>query len=148
MKSKQKKLSYKEWLKIFSKVPRICVDLVIKSEKGVILTKRNIYPYKGYWHTPGGGIIFGERIKETVERVAKEELNIDVKFLDVVGVMEFKVVKNYGHTISIACLCKPLADNFVGSNQANEIAYFKTAPLKTIKEQREFLVKHKFLKNV
>lgn len=143
-----KRLPYKEWLKIFSKVPRICVDLIVKSGDGVILTKRNIYPYKGSWHTPGGGILFGEKIRDVVKRVAKDELGIKVKFEKIVGVMEFRTVKNYGHTISIACLCTPITNKLSGSEQAKEIKYFKVAPKNTIKEQKEFLIKNKFLKNV
>jgi len=148
MKKVFKKLPYKEWLKIFSKVPRICVDLIVKSDKGIILTKRDIHPYKGYWHTPGGGIIFGEKIKQTVERVAGEELNIKVKFEKIIGGMEFKVIKNYGHILSFVCLCTPITNNLSGSDQAKEIKYFKVAPKNTIKEQKEFLIEHKFLKNV
>lgn len=145
---KTKLIPYKEWLKIYSKVPRICVDLVIKNKKGILLTKRDIYPYKGYWHTPGGGILFGERIEEAAKRVAKKEVGVNVKFLKVLGIMEFKTIKNYGHTISIGCLCKPLSEKVSGSDQASEIGFFKVCPKKIITEQKEFLIKNKFLKNV
>ncbi len=148
MKATSKKLPYKEWLQIFSKVPRICVDLIVKSDKGIILTKRDIYPYKGSWHTPGGGILFSEKVKDAVNRVAKDELGIKVKFEKVIGIMEFRTIKNYGHTISVGCLCKPITNSLSGSDQAKEIKYFKVAPKNTIKEQKEFLIEHKFLKNV
>lgn len=144
---KAQRISHKEWLEIYSKVPRICVDLVVKGKDGIVLTKRQIYPYEGYWHTPGAGIIFGEKIKEVVERVAKTELNIKVKFIKIIDAVEFRVIKNYGHSISLFCLCEPLSNRMSGSEQAREIAYFKVAPPKMIPEQRDFLIKHKFLKN-
>ena len=30
-----------------------CVDLLIFDEKSILLTKRTIKPFKGYWHLPG-----------------------------------------------------------------------------------------------
>ena len=42
---------------IYSKVPRLCVDIIIKSEDGILLPLRSIEPYEGKWHIPGGQYI-------------------------------------------------------------------------------------------
>jgi len=41
------RLTNEEFMLIYSKVPRICVDLMIETKKGILFTKRTIGPYKG-----------------------------------------------------------------------------------------------------
>ena len=45
-----KRLSYVEFKKIYSRVPRLSVELVILIPGGVLLTLRSIEPYMGEWH--------------------------------------------------------------------------------------------------
>ncbi|MEX2017034.1 MAG: NUDIX domain-containing protein, partial [Candidatus Pacearchaeota archaeon] len=59
---KRKKLNDKQWNTIYSKVPRLCIDLIIIKDKKVLLTKRSISPFKGLWHFPGGGVQHRETI--------------------------------------------------------------------------------------
>ena len=51
-----KKISTKLFYKIYSLVPRLCVDIIVKDKRGVVLSKRDIPPCKGMWHIPGGTI--------------------------------------------------------------------------------------------
>jgi len=67
-----RKLPLKEFKTIYSKVPRLCVDLVIRNKQGTLLTKRDIPPDLGWWHFPGGTVLIGETLENTVQRVAKE----------------------------------------------------------------------------
>lgn len=138
---KVKKISYKEFKKIYLKVPRFCVDLVIKSRKGVLLTKRDIPPDKGWWHFPGGTVLLGERLKDTAQRVAKEELNTKVKIIKFIDHIEYTQGSGYGFPISAAFLVKPLSKKLVGGSQAREIGFFKKLPPKTLPEVRKFLKK-------
>ena len=69
-------LTDREFQYIYSKVPRLCVDVMVKSHKGVILTLRDIEPYKNFWHIPGGTVHYRETIIGAVERIAKKELGI------------------------------------------------------------------------
>ena len=65
-------LSHEDFLSIYSRVPRLCVDLIITSEEGVLLSLRAIEPYLGQWHFPGGTVYKGETIEEAAKRVAKK----------------------------------------------------------------------------
>jgi hypothetical protein len=47
-------LSEKEFWDIYKKVPRLTVEIILKSEKGIYLTERQIEPCKGLWHFPEG----------------------------------------------------------------------------------------------
>lgn len=66
--TKPKRLPSKEFKYLYGKVPRLCVDVVIQSKDGVVLSKRDIPPAKGMWHIPGGTVLFGE----SLEKAAKE----------------------------------------------------------------------------
>lgn len=78
-------LSDEEYNFIYSRVPRICVDLLVKNRKGeALLTQRTIEPYLNHWHFPGGRIRFKESIEDAVKRIAKGELGIE---LDNIGIM-------------------------------------------------------------
>ena len=136
-----KRLPLKTFEYIYERVPRICVDLVIKSPKGVLLSLRNIPPI-GYWHFPGGSILFNESPENAVQRVAKEELGVKVKIVKLLGVISFHNYIGLGHPISIAYLVKPLSPIKGPVSQASAIKYFKTPPPKTIKKQKDFFKKH------
>lgn len=63
-------------------------DLVIEIENtGFVLVKRKIEPYKNQWALPGLRMYKGESINESVARIAKQEvgLNIDVSKKILIG---------------------------------------------------------------
>ena len=142
---KPHKLPYEEFKRIYSKVPRLCVDLIIKSNEGILLTKREIPPYKGYWHLPGGTVLYGERLTETINRVAKEETGLDIVVEKALGTIEFPITSKNMHTISMGFLLKILGGKISGCSQAKEIKFFKILPRKIITEHEEFLAKNNLI---
>ncbi|OGM29603.1 hypothetical protein A2630_01025 [Candidatus Woesebacteria bacterium RIFCSPHIGHO2_01_FULL_44_10] len=138
-------MPYKIFKEIYSKVPRLCVDLIIKTKQGIIMSKRNISPEKGKWHFPGGTVLFGEKLRQTIKRVADEETGLKLKVLKIIGAVEYQPPSVHGHVISLAFWCEPISGQLRGSQQGKEIKYFKSIPTDTIKEQVVFLEKHKIL---
>lgn len=137
-------LTFKEFKTIYSKVPRLCVDLVIKTNKGYLLTLRKKNGYEGQWHLPGGTVYYREAIKKTVERVAKEELGIKVSIEKFLGYLEyFSEVKErgFGYTVTLVFLCRAKGANFHLDNQAEKVNYFIKPPTNTITEQKRLLNK-------
>lgn len=59
--------------------PKITCGAIIKKKGKILLTKRNIAPYKNYWSLPGGYIEEGEKAKEAIIREVKEETGLDFK---------------------------------------------------------------------
>ena len=54
-------------------------DLIIEyGDKGVVMLKRTIDPYKGVWALPGLRMMKPEGIDDTLTRVAKAELGLDI----------------------------------------------------------------------
>lgn len=143
-KKRKQPFTFEEFKTIYSKVPRLCVDLVIQTEKGVLLTFRVKNGYENQWHLPGGTIYYREKAEDAVKRVAKEELGIDVNIKKFVGYLEyFSEVKErgFGYTITLVFVCEPLNSKFKLDDQTEKVEFFDKAPLNTISEQKDLLAK-------
>lgn len=53
------------------------VGAIIEKDNKLLLTKRNIEPFKGYWCLPGGHIEYFEPAKDAMIREIKEETGLD-----------------------------------------------------------------------
>lgn len=141
MKNK-KPFSSEEFRAIYSKVPRLCVDLVVKTPKGLVLSLRAIKPYKGKWHLPGGTVHYKESIVDAIQRVAKEEIHSRVKIRELLGYMEFpneEKERGFGHTVTMAFLCFAEGTGLKPNEEALQIRIFRQLPPGLIKEQDAFL---------
>ena len=134
------RLPYEEFMSIYHKVPRAAVDVVIQTEKGIILTKRSIPPFKGMWHVPGGTILFKEPIEHAISRIAMDELGVKVKVIKPLGAIEY-FNDDGRHTISNVFLAEITEGEPRGSEQGEEFDFFKEIPDNCIPEQRDFLRK-------
>ena len=138
----KKPFSSKEFRAIYSKVHRLCVDLVIKTPKGLVLTLRDIEPQKGKWHLPGGTVHYREKLADAITRVARTELSSKVKIKEFLGYMEFPNEakdRGFGSTVSLAFLCFSDGETLKPDEQSSEIRTFNKLPPNLIKEQSVFL---------
>lgn len=136
--------TFDEFKTIYSQVPRLCVDLVIRDTEGMLLSLRKIPPHQGQWHLPGGTVFFKEPIYDSVMRIAEDELGVEIRKSKFLGYIEFLHQDDYDgfdHPISLVFLCTPRAANYRTNNQAEEIKFFKTLPDKMVKEHKDFLEK-------
>lgn len=137
-----RKLPYKIFRSIYSKVPRLCVELVIKDRRGVLMTLRAIKPAKGCWHLPGGTVLFQESIDDAVRRVAKEELNLNVSVKRLLAILEYRKTGSVlGHAVSLVFLVKPVRGKLKLDRQASKFGYFKKFPKKSLKEYKSLFRK-------
>ncbi|HUW19052.1 MAG TPA: GDP-mannose mannosyl hydrolase [Sedimentisphaerales bacterium] len=78
-----RKLGHDELAEVVRKAPLVSVDLVVKNSRGEILVGlRKNEPARGLWFVPGGRILKDERIAAAFERIAHDELGIDLTFED------------------------------------------------------------------
>ncbi len=135
-------LPKEEFLAIYRRVPRLCVEVVIADpERGVLLKLRDIPPNVGAWHIPGGTVLFGEPLTEAVKRVARDELSLEVKAGDLLGYIEYPSHYENGldSPVGLAFRSHPLADD--GDLPAG-CEWFTSLPDGLYAEQREFLAAH------
>lgn len=139
------RLSLEEFNEIYSKVPRLTVEVIVRTPAGVLLTRRAIEPYKGQWHIPGGTVLYKESITDAVHRVADDELGLHVSIERMLGYIEYpseEQKRGFGWTIGLAFLCTSTGGELRGSPQGEIIEAFSSLPADLISEQKEFLAAH------
>lgn len=136
-----------EFNSIYSKVPRICVEIILKNPEGILLTKRAIEPALGKWHLPGGTVLLGETLEETAKRVALEELGIEIKIIKQLGIAEYVKSDNTtgGNAFGVIFLVEQnLKHELIELNdQSNEHNFFTKVPDNTVEEHKLFFEKYK-----
>jgi 8-oxo-dGTP diphosphatase len=64
-----------------------CVDVIITNDEGkILLTKRNVDPFKNSWIIPGGRMKLGELPTKTAKREIFEETGLEIKIEKLYGV--------------------------------------------------------------
>jgi ADP-ribose pyrophosphatase YjhB (NUDIX family) len=139
----RRRLSAKEFAFIFRRVPRLCVDVVTRDRRGVVLVKRDIAPDRGRWNFPGGTVRRGERLLDAVRRFAREECGLRVEIGRIIGAIEFFGRPKNPHIVSIAFLCRPNGGRLRGSWQGREVRFFRTLPQNIVPEDRRFLAQNR-----
>ena len=67
---------------------RIGVGAVVFRDDQVLLVKRGKAPMLGLWSIPGGGLEYGETIKDGVIREVREETSCEIKITGLIDVFE------------------------------------------------------------
>lgn len=138
-------LTPKNYRFIFDKIPRLCVDLIITSEDGLLLSLRDIEPDSGVWHLPGGMVHKFESIEKAAERIALRETGLEIKIKDCLGYMEFpheNMSDFTRHSVSIAVSVTVVGGNLKSDFQSKELRYFKTRPDKVYPGQEIFIKRY------
>jgi ADP-ribose pyrophosphatase YjhB (NUDIX family) len=141
-------LSKEEFDAIYSKVVRLSVEVLIYEKgRGVFLTKRDIEPCKGQWHLPGGTVVFGEPVKDTVKRIAKRELDVDIKESHLVGYIDFPSHYENGLDSPVSMVFE--VDKYEGTprftTEATDGQWFTTTPKNMHADQDAFLLGNGYL---
>ena len=137
-------LSSKNYDFIYGKVPRLCVDIVIKNPQGTVLVWRKIEPAKNTWHLPGGRVMLREKVETAAVRIAKAETGLNVKPVKLLGYMEFLNEAQGGkkrHTVSLVFLAKATNPKKINSDSR----FFKFLPKKTHNVHKKFLLQNSLI---
>lgn len=103
----------------------LTVDAIILNKKGrVLLTKRGITPFKGFWVLPGGHVDYGERVKTALLREVKEETGLKIKITDFLGIYDSPKRDPRHHTITLSFLAKISGGRPTKTAEATELKFF------------------------
>ena len=146
---KIKKIKYpfslEEYKTIYSKVPRLCIEIVIQNKGEILLSLRKAKTWHGMWHLPGSTMYYNETISECIHRTAKDELGIKLDIKKFLGYNEYlgdeKKNQDFGTSVGLLFLCKMKPGKIRGSDQAEKIDFFSKLPANTIPKHRAFLKK-------
>ncbi len=101
--------------------PKLMVDVVIPSDKGVVLVRRGSEPYEGQWALPGGFVEVGETVRQAAVREAAEETGLAVEVSRLVGVYSDPERDPRGHNVSVAFLARVLSGQMQAASDAAEV---------------------------
>ena len=86
------------------------VAVIIDDDEQVLLTRRNVAPFKNMWVMPGGKIDLGEAILKALHREVREEVGLEVEVEGLVDVFEhLSPGAENDHFIILYYRCRPLA---------------------------------------
>lgn len=111
------------------KSPILATDGVILKGGRVLLTKRNIYPFSGFWVLPGGHVEYGEKVEDAIKREMKEELGVPVKIKKLLGVYSGPKRDPRYHSVAVAYLLEIGQGKISLNHESREYKYF---PLKDL----------------
>lgn len=148
MKVNENPLSKAEFDEIFSKVPRLTVEILIKNnQKEIYLTQRAIEPCKDLWHLPGGTVRFGEPLTEAVTRIAKRELGINVINTNNVGYIEYPshYLNGLDSPVGIVFEVTKHTGKLKINSEAKNSGWFKKSLVDIHPDQDIFLIQNSYL---
>ena len=128
------------WTTVVSNVPIPSVDLVVRTNQGVILARRQNEPAKGEWFVPGGRIQKGEKRVEAVQRVAQKELGVSVRIEQELGAYDHLYaesdVPNSGgkHYVANGYVVHPESETFRLDSQHDQVRVFEEENLPQLHE--------------
>ena len=135
-------LPYEEFRSIYSRVPRLSVDVLVNTDQGFVLTLREIIPWKGYWHMPGGTLLYGETLDQAVRRSAREEIGVNVEVDRSLGYIEYldeSKVEAFNRTVTLVFLAHVVGGELRGSEEGRNVRVWSQLPEKMIPDQRCFI---------
>ena len=131
------------------KRPRLGSAVLVEKDGKFLLGKRGKKNANGYWVIPGGGVEWGESIRDAAIREIKEETNIDIEILENIGHHEIINVPADYHTIVFFHLARARNTDIRVSDDLDEAGFFSVGEIKqmkTVKSVEEILRKAGFWK--
>ena len=148
MSSSDHPLTPEEFDSIYSKVPRLTVEVIVKNARAeVYLTKRAIEPCKDQWHLPGGTVRFGEPLHNAVGRIAARELGIETQELTQKGIIEYPshYLNDLDCPVGIVFEVIKYTGELSPNKEAAEGGWFSQIPENMHAEQDEYLLDNGYL---
>lgn len=126
--------------------PLLAVDAVILYNEEIVVIKRLNNPFQGQYALPGGFVDVGETVENAVIREAKEETNLSIKIMSLVGVYSEPTRDERKHIVSLCYLARGSGELKAGSD-AKDIRTFQPDKLPTLAFDHNEMVRNALLLN-
>ena len=105
---------------VFFLDPKVAACTIIHQPGGIVLLKRAIEPGYGKWVFPGGYVDRGETVASAAVREAKEEVNLEVRLLSLLGVYSYP----HSPVIIIVYLAESVGGLLKAADEALDVRLF------------------------
>ena len=119
--------------------PKLMVDVVIPSERGVVLIRRGTEPFAGQWALPGGFVEVGETVEEAAVRETAEETGLAVEVARLIGVYSEPERDPRGHNVSVAFLVRVLSGELAAATDASEVSVLNPSSVELAFDHRRII---------
>jgi 8-oxo-dGTP diphosphatase len=117
----------------------VCVDGVYSKDGKILLLKRNVEPFKGFWHLVGGQVEENETLKEALKREFKEETNLDIEVGDTI---DERIEKTFDRIKIIVTFKVTSAQGEIRlSPESEEYCWFSKIPRNSVYNYAKYLKK-------
>lgn len=126
--------------------PALTADNVIFGFDGdnlkVLLIRRGVDPYKGYWALPGGFMRMSESIEECARRELFEETNVKDVYLEQFHTFSDPERDPRGRVVTVAfiALVRPSDHKLIGGDDATDARWFSTTELPSLAFDHEHIL--------
>lgn len=113
---------------------RVRIGVVLVKDGKILLIKQR-KDDKEYWLVPGGGIDYGEKIKDCAKREIKEETNLDIELKQFLFTYESINTDKGKHVLNFFFLAEILSGELKLGKEENlvDLKFFEFEKLKEIK---------------
>lgn len=112
--------------------PKVTCGAIIKKDNKILLTKRNVAPYKNYWCLPGGHVEQEEKAEEAIKREVKEETSLDFK-PKFFGYYDEIIPKIKWHAVALFFIGKAIGAIKIDKSEVKEFKWFSEKEVKKLK---------------
>jgi 8-oxo-dGTP diphosphatase len=102
---------------------RITCGAILRKENKVLLTKRNIKPYKNYWCLPGGHVEKGERVDKAVRREVREETGLEFE-PEFFNYYDEIILEKDWHAVTLIFIGNPRGEIKTDKVEVKEVSWF------------------------
>lgn len=121
----------------------VCVDGIYIQNGKILLLKRNVEPFKGFWNLVGGHVEEKETLREAVKREFKEETGLDVTVGDIV---DGRIEKTFDRIKIIVAFEVTSAAGEIRLNSENEAYdWFDEVPHNSVYDYAKYLSNKTFV---
>ena len=113
--------------------PKVGSAVLVEHNGKFLLGKRDKKNYFGYWIIPGGGVKWGETIKEAAIREIKEETGLDIEIKKLICHEELMNIPDNYHKIVFFYLAKPKHTNITVNDDISDAGFFSIEEIKSMK---------------
>jgi 8-oxo-dGTP diphosphatase len=112
--------------------PRVGSAVLVEREGRFLLGKRDKDNYRGYWVIPGGGVRWGETIREAAVREIKEETNLDIEIVRPIGHREVMNLPENYHAVVFFHLARARNTDIRPGGDTSEAGFFTIDEIKSM----------------
>jgi ADP-ribose pyrophosphatase YjhB (NUDIX family) len=108
----------------FYQNPKPCTAVLVERDNKLLLVKRGIEPFKGWWDLPGGFIEEYEHPEDGAKREVKEETGLEISIAELLGIEMDTYSDDKISTMNFHYLAYPLKGEAKPESDVDEARWF------------------------